>query len=63
MTKYKLMFRDAGKKRYYDFHPTVDVNANPKYSQIKSLVKARMIKRELERVGAWKSRTWKIKRK
>ena len=62
MKKYfKLMFKERGKKKYYNFSPTIDATAKPKYNKIDSMRKARSIKRELKR--DWKTRTWKIKRK
>jgi len=55
------MFREQGGKKFYNFGPTVNSNAKPKYSKIKSMSQASRIKRELER--NFRSRSWKIKRK
>ena len=58
---YKLMFREKGQKKYYNFYPTIRKTGNPRYSEIDSMPKAKGVKRELQK--GWKDRTWKIKRK
>ena len=63
MVRYKLMFKEKNQKRYYNFPPTVTSSAKPRYSKIDSRSKAESVKRELQRVPAWKSRTWKIAKK
>lgn len=62
MVRFKLMYKDKPSKRYYNFRPTVDKNANPEYSQIKSIAKAKKVLRSI-RADFGKGRTWKIKRK
>jgi len=57
------MFKEKNQKRYYNFSPTVTSSAKPRYSKIDSRSKAESVKRELQRVPAWKSRTWKIAKK
>ena len=61
MARYKLMFKEQGQKRYYNFAPTMSKSANPRYSKIDTHSKAETIKRECEK--NWRSRTWKITRK
>jgi len=61
MVRYKLMYKEKGKKRYYNFGPTVHKTASPRYSKISSLAKAKNVKKELEK--DFRSRRWKIKRK
>ena len=61
MVRYKLMFRERGQKKFYNFGPTINRNAKPRYSKIDSLRKARSVRRELE--SAYSHRSWKIKRK
>jgi hypothetical protein len=61
MTRYKLMFRERGKKKYYNFGPTIHTTAKARYSRINSMKKANAVKRELER--NFTTRTWKIKKK
>ena len=58
---YKLMFKEKGKKRYYNFSPTVRSTGKPRYSQIDTMLKANSVKKELEK--SYKTRTWKIKKK
>ena len=61
MARYKLMYKEKGKKRYLNFGPTVQTSASPRYSKIDSMAKAKSVKRELTK--DYKGRTWKIKRK
>jgi len=61
MGKYKLMYKEKGKKRFLNFGPTVDRSANPRYSKIDTKSKAESVKRELSK--DFKGRTWKIKRR
>lgn len=61
MVRYKLMFREKGEKRYYNFGPTVHRTANPRYSKISTMTHAKTIKREAEK--DYPTRVWKIKRK
>jgi hypothetical protein len=55
------MYKEKGKKRYYNFGPTIHKTASPRYSKISSLAKAKKVKKELEK--DFKFRRWKIKRK
>ena len=63
MVRYKLMYKEKGKKKYYNFGPTVHSTANPRYSKIDSMAKAKSVKREMQREPDYKGRTWKIKQK
>jgi len=49
MVKYKLQYREKGQKRFYNFGPTVNSSAKPRYSQIDTMAKAKSVKRELEK--------------
>lgn len=63
MTRYKIMFKEHGEKRFYNFGPTIHSSAKSRYSKIDSRSKAESVKRELQRVRSWKGRTWKIVKK
>lgn len=56
------MFKDKGTKRFYNFTPTTQSWAKPKYSKIKTLTQAKKIKKESERFFG-KDRTWRIRAK
>jgi len=63
MVRYKIMFREKEKKKFYNFGPTVHTTSKPRYSKIDSIKKARSVKRELERTPSYRGRVWRIKRK
>ncbi len=59
MVKYKLMFKDSG-KRYYNFGPTTAPNG--KYNSL-NLSQAKKFLREVKKEPDWKGRSWKIRRR
>jgi hypothetical protein len=61
MVKYKLQYREKGQKRFYNFGPTVNSSAKPRYSQIDTMAKAKSVKRELEKAQDY--RVWRIRKK
>lgn len=61
MVRYKLQFREATGKRYYNFGPTVQPSAKSKYSKISSLSQARSVRASVAR--SQPTRVWRIRTK
>lgn len=57
--RYKLMFREKGQKKFYNFGPTIKPSF--RYGKIKSRSEAIKLKNKL--IRDFPKRTWKIKRK
>jgi hypothetical protein len=59
MVRYKLMFKDNG-RRYYNFGPTIRTGQR---HPLRSITQARRFLQEVKKVREWKGRVWKIKRR